>query len=65
MPPETVKSIDPVEFPLHNTFVTVVAADNALTGSVIETDNVDVQLELSVTVTVYTPADKFNKSSVF
>ena len=34
MPPTTVKSIEPVVLPLHNTLVCVVLADNGAVGSV-------------------------------
>ena len=64
VPPATVKSIEPVEFPVHNTLTCVVVADNGAAGSVIVTVAVIVQLLWSVTVTVYVPACKFDKSSV-
>ena len=56
-PPLTVRSMEPVEEPLHNTFTCVVLKAKA-GGCVIVTAVVAVQPLLSVTVTVYVPAAK-------
>ena len=62
MPPVTVRSIAPVELPLQSTFVCVVLALKAAAGCVIVTDAVVVQPLASVTVTVYVPAAKDERS---
>jgi len=63
VPPVTVRSIAPVEAPLHSTFVTTVLKARA-GGSVTVALVVLVQPFASVTVTVYVPAVKLLISSV-
>ena len=61
MPPVTVKSIAPVDAPLHKIFVTVVDKFNAV-GCVMVADVVAVHEFASVTVTVYVAAFLPDKS---
>ena len=63
MPPVTVKSIAPVDAPLHKKFVTVVDKFNAV-GCVIVADVVEVHEFASVTVTVYVFAAMVFRSCV-
>ena len=55
MPPDAVTVAEPVEFPKHNTLVTVVEVASAEAGWEIVTAFVVVHPEASVTVTVLTP----------
>ena len=56
VPPVTVKFIEPVLFPKHNTFTCVVVKAKPACGCVIITDVVSTHPFASVTVTPYQPA---------
>ena len=63
MPPETVKSIEPVALPLQSTFTCVLLRVNA-DGWVIVAEITAVQALASVTVTVKVPAARLERSCV-
>ena len=56
MPPAAVTVAEPVEAPLHSTFVCAVIEAVSWDGSVITTEVLDVQPFTSVAVTLYVPA---------
>ena len=64
VPPLTVKSIDPVLFPVHNTLVTKDCKLTLVAGCVMLADILVVHPLLSVIVTLYTPGTNPLMSSV-